>query len=120
MTFEEAKGVLKTLVNDGVRMGDLEEELKIPKNHLSGYLSGNRKTPPKWQEKLIDYAKRVEKVRKPEPKILLPARKKAAGTAPPKKKAQASDTPPVQTLPPAGLSRSEKMKWFRQNNQTLQ
>lgn len=119
MTFQEATAVLKDLIGRGVRMIDIEKELKIPKNNLSGFLSGRRKTK-KWQKVIIAYAVRLKKAIPPEPKLLLPPPKKAAKKPAPDKTTPAAAAVPAKALPPHGLSKSEKFKWLRQNNQTLQ
>lgn len=117
MELQQALDVLNKLVHDGVRIIDIEKELGIPKNHLSGFLRGARTIPKKWQTTLISYAKRVDDARKPEPKVLLPPTEKSAPTI-----AKEPETPPktAKALPPAGLSKTETIKWYRQHNQTLQ
>ena len=108
----------------GVRLRDIEEALKMPKNILSGMLTGTRSFPAKWEKLLIGYvearakgqkeivipigeprAKPGVRVVKPESKPVEPTKAKAAA---------------AQKSPPPGMNKAQTIRWHRENSQTLQ
>lgn len=127
MTKEQIIADLRVLVltdGNGITLSGIETSLKIPKNSLSGMLSGSRNLPDKWIPLLEAYVTALAKGAKeiiipigqpsstPPPSDKSPEKKKIKIAAPKKEVAE-------KTIPP-GLSKSAQLRWHRENNQTLQ
>lgn len=56
MTKEQLVAAIRVLTDyKGVSLKEIEEALNIPKNSLSGMLSGSRPMPGKWKSLLVVY-----------------------------------------------------------------
>lgn len=146
MTKKEIIAAIRVLLSfRAVTLKDIEKTLGMPKNCLSGMLSGSRALPERWEQPLIAFIRAKNNGAK---EIVIPIQ-----TAPPKKKKAKQNTalpetpvlpapnpekyapprpieikdelPAAKTLisnriPPPGLSKSEQIRWHREHNQTLQ
>lgn len=112
-------------------LGQIEKTLGIPTNTLSSMLNGSRNMAPKWQTLLTEFIKALPKedktitiniddiAPKPETGVIVEALK-------PRKLLHAEKishplTEPIaaeKTLP-AGLTKSQQIRWHRENSQTL-
>lgn len=105
MTQEQISAEIRDLVDyGGVRLKDIEEELGIPKNSLSGMINGSRNFVKKWQKKVILYLEDRKK---------MGLEKQAPEPLAPKEVA-------VTVSPPPGLTKIQMIRWHRENSQTLQ
>lgn len=55
--LEELKKAISEVIDKGIRLKTIEEQLRMPANSLSGMLSGSRPFPKKWIPKLEVYVK---------------------------------------------------------------
>lgn len=65
--------LIEKIKNCGVKKSVIEDDLKMPKNSLSGMMNGSRPTPEKWEVKLEAYfsgKKSTHKLTKPSMKEL--------------------------------------------------
>ena len=116
MDFQEAVTIIKKIIEDGTRVTAIEQELKIPKNNLSGFLSGTRATPEKWQKKLIAWAEKHQSNTSSQPVEISKKKEKVISAAP----APLPSRKEINLAPPPGLSKSDQLKWWREHAQTLQ
>lgn len=123
MTDEKLKEAIRTLTAlKKVTLGDIERVLKMPQNCLSGMMSGSRNIPSKWKPLLVAY---VEAKMEGATEIVIsigdvkdiPA---MAETTPQKVEPKAEKPTASDKSMPGGMSKSQQLRWHRENNQTLQ
>lgn len=122
--IEKLKAALITLRDyKGVRLYEIEETLGMPKNCLSGMINGSRPFSPKWQLLLAAY---VEAKNKGEKTMVFEIPTSKMPPKPPVKEVAKAEIKPVSksipvhsSTPPPGLSRTQQIRWYRENNQTL-
>lgn len=125
MTQDELIATIRALTDyGGFTLKEIETTLHIPKNHLSGMLNGTKHFAPKWLKLLILWAEATVKGDKT---IMIPL------GAPPslpsdnstKKVKTKSPSPeesairPPTRMPPPGLTKTQQIRWHRENSQTL-
>jgi hypothetical protein len=101
--IEELRKAIYELTYKGVKLRDIEKDLGMPANSLSGMLSGTRPFASKWIPKLEAYVKA-------NPKIESVSVATKVNTAPKKEK---------QTSPPA-ITKTEQLRLHRTKTQTLE
>lgn len=112
-------------------LGQIEKTLKIPQNTLSGMLNESRNMAPKWQTLLTEFIKALPKEDKtitikidviepkPESRAIADALKPKTPVpririAPP-----LTETVAAEKTLPAGLTKSQQIRWHREKSQTL-
>jgi len=122
VTIDELIAAIRVLVDDGVRLRDIEEQLKMPLNSLSGMLNKKKDFPPKWIRKLTAYVEAKQKAKNsaPEPPKEPAVETLPAPPSPPAKKAIPASKQPIVKTPPAGMTKAQTIRFHRENNQTLQ
>jgi hypothetical protein len=119
----------------GIRLIAIEKEVGMPENTLAGMLSRSRPFPKKWQKKLTEYvfSQTLNVPALPQQTVNDLIEKGAAITEissegeikpidPFSNKGQEiiKQTKTSHKSPPPGLSRTEQLRWYRENAQTLQ
>jgi hypothetical protein len=129
--LEELKKAVYELTGKGIKLKDIEKDLGMPANSLSGMLSGTRPFASKWIPKLEAYVKLQQSI--PELRKQTVADLVDRGIAITKvtadKKVQRIDPDSEEgrqiiaaahKSPPKGLTKSEQIRWHRENTQTLE
>lgn len=136
MTKDELIAAIRLLTDyKGVTLGEIEKTLNMPQNCLSGMVNGSRNLSKKWHPLLEAY---VDAKMKGATEIVIPI---GEAKIPPalkekidennipenkakilKKRKNLTPLPSEQERksPPPGLTKSEQIRWHRENNQTLQ
>jgi hypothetical protein len=103
---EELISAIRALQDDGVRLTAIEKKVKVPRNTLSGMLNGTRPFKEKWRRKLIAYVIEMHNVAN-------------VASIPPPNEPPPPILPRTTKMPPTGLSKSDILKWHRQNSRNL-
>lgn len=61
MEANEILEKLRILIGTGMRVSTIEAAIKMPKNNLSGIISGSKKFPPRWQKNIQEWLESLEK-----------------------------------------------------------
>jgi hypothetical protein len=127
--LEELKKAVYGLMDNRITLKSIEEDLRMPANSLSGMLSGKRPFAKKWITKLSEYVS-VKKLKVPEIRKVAPINIEQAvavhnATHPEQHTEHMSLTPRqatelIKKAPPPGLTKSQQIRWHRENTQTLQ
>lgn len=115
MELEQLIEALKACRNRKPGLTAIEKELGMPENVLSGMLSGTRKLPKKWIQPLTEYVEAL----KTEAKTASSPR--LVDVLPPLTEEDIFEmAEKAHKSPPPGLTKSQKLRWHRENTQTLQ
>lgn len=124
MTKEQLIAAIRVLTDyKGVTLGEIEKALTMPKNCLSGMVNGSRNLSTKWHSLLEAY---VEARLKGATEIVIPIGMAKERRGADKKTAVQPAKVPVEKkitpakTPPAAMTKSQQIRWHRENNQTLQ
>jgi hypothetical protein len=110
--LDELISAIQSLVDNGLRIAEIERAVNMPKNYLSGMLKQTRPFPEKWQRKLTVYVR--AKAAESQATLAL-----AAQVSPIVPDLPPSPNTQKEIAVPKGLSKSEQLRWHRENSQTL-
>jgi hypothetical protein len=120
VTDEQLVAAVRELTDyGGVYLTDIEKQLGIPKNMLSGMLNKRRPFVPKWKKKILEYLLTRPQPAPKEPVEELPATPPPSPPPPVERPVASTTSVPAPKMPPAGLSKSQQIRWHRENSQTL-
>jgi hypothetical protein len=131
--LEQLIEALKACRNRKPGLTAIEKKLGMPENALSGMLSGKRKLPKKWVHPLTEYVEILKKNEvKNEPENKERTTKEREEIADPIQESIRANYPPLSDAdiyqiaetakksPPPGLTKTQQIRWHRENTQTLQ
>lgn len=126
---------IRAIEDTGVRLSAIEKELNIPRNNLSAVLNKKKPMGKRWQRKLTEYVLNYQLQHDKLPGMALAdLLEKGVAITKVTPQGETSSVEPFsekgqeiiqqaktgQKLPPAGLSKTEMIRWHRTNSQTLE